>query len=611
MDFVRSEEEEARVARKKRQLQLILFVIFGAFMVLVFRLWQLQVLEAETFERLSDKNRIRLRRIPFPRGIILDHQGRILAENRPSFSLMAVPAEMDDPAETLGRLSQGSVLDAEAALTAVREAKKKAPFRPLALKEGLKWEEVAWVETNRLDLPGIWVEVEPRRLYPEGPKAAHIVGYVGEITDDLLRSWRGRGYRAGDRVGKYGLERSLEPYLRGRDGGIQVEVDAKGRQLMLLQEVAFEPGADVFLTLDMALQEAAEAALGDRAGAVVAGDPKTGQIYALVSRPSYDPNPFTEGMSPEAWRALTEDPEHPLTNRALTAQYPPGSTYKIITATAALEEGVITRETRLFCPGHFSFGGRDYRCVKEDGHGWIRLREAVVQSCDVYFYQLGQMLGVDRLAKYARGFGLGQPTGYDPDQEKPGLVPSSAWKKKRFGTPWHAGETLSVAIGQGYNLVTPIQQFVMISALANGGDLMVPQIVRKVVGSDGRVVATMEPTVQGRVPAGGETLRFLQDALKGAVQDPRGTGHRARVAGIDVGGKTGTAQVARMGERAKERKTPAAYELRDHAWFVCFAPVEDPRIAVAVIVEHGGFGGVEAAPVAQRVLEAFFHGGGQ
>lgn len=599
------EEQQDKSPPSRKHIQWAAILITAVFLVLFFRLWQLQVLESETFERLSEKNRIRLRRIPFPRGIVMDKRGHVVADNRASFNLMVVPAEVEDPVSTMRRLAMGVQLDSQNSASLVSQAKKKAPFRSVVLKEGLRWEEVAWVETNRLDLPGVWVEVEPRRHYPEGPKAAHVLGYVGEIPEELLRVWKGKGYRVGDRVGRSGIERTLEPYLRGRDGGLQVEVDAKGRQLSVLQEVSFEPGADVVLTLDMRLQEVAEEALGDRTGAVVAGDPKTGAIFAMVSHPSFDPNLFSEGISHETWKSLADSKDHPLTNRALMAQYPPGSTYKIVTAVAALEEGIITKDTPIYCPGHYTVGNRDYRCMKKEGHGWIKFREAIIQSCDVYFYHLGHLLGVDRLAKYAKGFGLGGPTGFDPDQEKPGLIPTSAWKKKRFGAPWHAGETVVAAIGQGYNLVTPIQQFVMISAVANGGEVMIPQIVERVVGPDGRVIASFEPRVQGRLPASPTTLKLLKEALKGVVQDPRGTGQRAKIQGVDVAGKTGTAQVIRISERIRERKVAVPYKHRDHAWFVCFAPVEEPKIAVVVIVEHGGLGGLEAAPIAQKVIQAF------
>jgi penicillin-binding protein 2 len=590
----------------RKAIRFATFAILAAFLVLVFRLWQLQILEAETFERLSEKNRLRLRRVPFPRGIILDRKGQILADNRASFNLMVVPAEMEDPEGVVTQLTRGVTLDKESAISSLIRARKAAPFKSMILKEGLKWEEVAWVETNRMNLPGVWVEVEPRRYYPFGNKAAHVLGYVAEIPDEVLRQWRNKGYRVGDKVGRTGVERIFEPYLRGREGGIQVEVDAKGRQLSVLQEVSFEPGSDVVLTLDMELQHVAEEALGDRAGAVVVGDPWTGAIWAMVSHPSFDPNLFSEGISQEAWRSLVESRDHPLTNRALMAQYPPGSTYKIVTAVAALEEGVVTKDTPVLCTGHYTVGNREYRCMKKEGHGWIRLRDAIIQSCDVYFYHLGYLLGPDRLARYARGFGLGQVTGYDPEGEKPGLIPTSSWKKKRYGAPWHAGETVVAAIGQGYDLVTPIQQFVMISAVANGGDVVVPQIVERVMSPEGRVLVSFEPKFAGKVPASSTTLKLVKEALKGVVQDPRGTGQRARVKGVEVAGKTGTAQVVKLTERVRQRKVALPYRFRDHAWFVCFAPVDVPKIAVVVVVEHGGLGGIEAAPVAQRILQAFF-----
>lgn len=605
MEVIRPEERDD-IALWRRRLLWILLGTLGVFAVLVLRLWQLQILQGDTFDRLSDKNRIRLRRIPFTRGVITDRHGSVLADNRPAFRLMGVPAEIPSPNQTILRLSQGVGLDGRGIIDLVAEAKRKAPFRAVIFKEDLPWDEVAWVETHRLDLPGIWVEVEPRRFYPHGALAAHLIGYVGEISKGLLRRWQGRGYRVGDRVGKSGLEWMLEPHLRGHDGGVQVEVDAQGRQLMVIQEVAYRPGANVVLTQKMSLQKAAEEVLGDRAGAVVAGDPNTGEIFAMVSHPTFDPNLFSEGISPEAWQALKEDPFDPLQNRAIMSQYPPGSTYKIITALAGLEEGVITPKTRLFCPGYYELGDRRFSCWKEAGHGWMRLREAIVQSCDVFFYQVGQKVGVDRLAKYAKGFGLGRSTGFDSDKEKAGLVPTSAWKRDRFGEPWHPGDTTSLAIGQGFNLVTPLQQFVMISAVANGGNLVVPQVVHHVESADGEALVKFEPKKAGKVPARDSALSLLKDALKGAVQDRRGTGLRARVQGVEVAGKTGTAQVVRLQKREKPEAVP--YKYRDHAWFVCFAPVKDPQIAVVVLVEHGGKGGAEAAPVAQQLLKAFFKG---
>jgi penicillin-binding protein 2 len=573
--------------------------------LLIFRLWQLQIMQGETFDRLSDKNRIRLRRVPFTRGIIYDHGGNILADNRPAFNLMGVPAEIPEPRSVIDDLQRGVALEGRRVVSEIEKADRGSPFRALKLKGDLPWDEVAWVETHRLDLPGIWVEVEPRRFYPHNSIAAHLLGYVGEITEDQLKRRRNRGYRVGDRIGKSGLEWTLEHYLRGQDGGLQVEVDARGRQLMVLQQVPFQPGANALLTLDIELQEVTEEALGDRAGAVIAGDPNTGEILAMVSHPAYDPNLFSSGISTRDWQELLKDPRHPLQNRVIMAQYPPGSVYKIVTALAGLEEHVITPKTKLFCPGHYKLGDREFSCWKEAGHGWLNLHQAIVQSCDVFFYQVGERLGVNRIAEYAKRLGLGQPTGFDPEREKPGLIPTADWKRSRFGLPWHAGETLSVAIGQGFDLITPLQAFVMISAVANGGTLVVPQVVDQVKSANGKILVKDEPKTLGRVQADPENLRIIRDALQGAVQGVRGTGHRARVEGVQIAGKTGTAQV--VGYQGKDGDDTVPYEFRDHAWFVCFAPAEKPQIALSILVEHGGHGGAEAAPIAQRILQAFFN----
>jgi penicillin-binding protein 2 len=512
---------------------------------------------------------------------------------------------MRDVEAILRHLDGNLKLDKEEVLRKVKLARRRSPFRPIPLQEGLSWEEVAWVENHRLDLPGVWVEAEPRRFYPYGPLAAHLLGYVGEITKERLRKWKERGYRVGDRIGKRGLESRLEPFLRGRDGGLQVEVDAQGRQLMVLNEVDFQPGANVVLTLDVEIQRLAEEALGDRAGAVVVGDPRTGEILAMVSHPAFDPNLFSKGLPPETWKKLIRDPKHPLQNRVTMGLYPPGSTYKIVTAAAALEEGVVDFKTRLYCPGYYRMGSREFRCWKKSGHGWLRLRDALIQSCDVFFYQLGERLGVDRLAKYAWGFGLGSPTGFDPDEEKGGLVPTAEWKKKKFGSRWHPGETLSLAIGQGFNLVTPLQQFVLISAVANGGFIRTPRVVHHIESAQGIPLGPWGRYEIRRVPVKERTLAFLRDALRAAVENPRGTGQRARLPGVSVAGKTGTAQVVEVGEDRKSREE-LPYHKRDHAWFLCFAPVEAPRVAVVVLVEHGGHGGAVAAPIARKILQGYF-----
>jgi penicillin-binding protein 2 len=392
-----------------------------------------------------------------------------------------------------------------------------------------------------------------------------------------------------------------------------VVVDVSGREVELLDEVEPLPGGRVTLTLDLDLQRAAYeafdaiASAGEEpvSGAAVALDPRTGELLAMVSRPSFDPNVFAGRLDAQDWRALADDPERPLQNRALTGQYPPGSTYKALVAVAGLAEGVITPETRFFCPGSFTLGRRTYRCWKREGHGSVALHEALVRSCDVYFYQTGLAVGIDRLARYARAFGLGQVSGISLAGEKPGLVPTSAWKERRFAEPWMLGETVSASIGQGYNLLTPLQLALAYSAIANGGRVMRPRLVLSLDGPEGPMLG--EPIqVTSRLPVDNSHLARVRLALAGVVQEPGGTGGRSRVPGVVVAGKTGTAQVVRLEhtEGMSEDQIPRRY--RDHAWFVAFAPAEQAEIAVAVLVEHGGHGGSAAAPVAQRILARYF-----
>lgn len=598
-----SMEEGKDTKRWRRKTLVALSLILSAFLILLGRLWQLQILEGQRFSRLSDENRIRLIPVPFTRGIIYDRDGRILADNRPTFNLMAIAAEIDDPHRITSTLRRGVSFSGDHIASAIIRAKKRHPFRPIRLRRSLSWEEMAWVKTHQLDLQGVWVEAEPVRFYPNGPVAAHVLGYVGEITEELLRRWGKRGYRVGDQVGKAGVESAMEPWLKGRHGGLQVEVDAQGRQLMVLNEVSFEPGANVYLTLDLRLQQVAERALGERDGAVVAGDPSTGEIFALVSHPSFDPNLFSWGLTKSQWRRIQRDPRHPLQNRAISAQYPPGSTFKIVTALAGLQEGIISPKSRFFCPGYYHLGDRTFRCWREAGHGWLNVTQALVQSCDVFFYQLGLKLGPERLAKHARSMGLGRPTGLELPFERGGVVPSAKWKRRNLSRPWLLGETLSFAIGQGYTLVTPMQQFVLISAVANGGKVLVPQLIQRVQKRNGKVVKEFNKKVRAVLDVHEETIALLQEAIRQAVMSPMGTGKRARIPGIEVAGKTGTAQVVGIREDIDEESLP--YELRDHAWFLGYAPAGRPKIAVVVLVEHGGKGGKVAAPIARRIMEAY------
>jgi penicillin-binding protein 2 len=481
------------------------------------------------------------------------------------------------------------------------------------LAKDLPYDARTRVESHLFALPGVFTDMRPRRFYVGGELAAHVLGYIGEIQSAQLETRKFADYRSGDVVGQDGIERRFESNLRGRVGGRNVVVDVAGRIDEVLDEVEATSGRAVTLTLDRDLQQAAEDAfrpdvLGGtpKRGALVALDPRNGDVLAMVSRPAFDPNGFAAGLDTEAWSQLTDDEARPLQNRALSGQYPPASTYKSIVAAAALEEGVVDPQERVFCPGRFKLGRRTYRCWKREGHGAVNLHEALVRSCDVYFYQLGLKLGIDRLAFFANGFHLGRRTGIGLGNESSGLVPTRAWKERRFTEVWMKGETVSAAIGQGFNLVTPLQLAVAYAAIANGGKLFKPRILLGFEGPDGEFASGPEPQPLGTVPVSPRHLATVTRALEGVVYETGGTGARVRVPGVRVAGKTGTAQVVhlKVTEGLEDAEIPLKY--RDHGWFVAFAPAEAPEIVVVALAEHGGHGGSAAGPIAQAVLARYF-----
>lgn len=596
-------------ASVEERLPLLMIVILLVFLAFIVRLFQLQIIMGEVFAEESDKNSVRLVRLEAPRGDILDREGRMIATTRPAFGLQVLPSDLRNP--DLAFRALGQLLEAEAAglRAQVGEPRGRARFQPVRLAGDLSYDRLASVESHLYALPGVMTDVRPRRHYVAGDLAAHLLGYLGEIQRQQLETRAYAGYRSGDVIGQSGIEALEQPRLHGRDGGRNVVVDVRGRVVDVLDEEEPVAGGSVTLTVDLDLQQAAEEgflpeAIGERAkmGSLVAMDVQTGDILALVSKPSYDPNEFAGGVSAATWKALTTDTWRPLQDRAISGQYPPGSTYKAIVAAAALQERVISTGGLVYCPGHFTLGRRTYRCWKKEGHGAMALRDALVQSCDVYFYQAGLKLGIDRLAFFARGFSLGRRTGIPLAGEKSGLVPTAAWKQTRFGEPWGAGETVSASIGQGFNLVTPLQLAVAYAAIANGGRVVQPRLTLSLQDPDGRLVPAPAPEIRSTVPVSEKNLALVRDALTGVVEEPRGTGGRARVLGMRVAGKTGTAQVVhlRHTENLEEEEVPIKY--RDHAWFVTFAPADAPQIVVAVLNEHGGHGGSAAAPIAQRVL---------
>jgi len=561
------------------------------FVCLLGQLWYLQVLEGAKLRDMSDKNRTRIRPVAAPRGILYDRNGLALVDNRPAFTLSFIPRDMDDRNSVLARVA---VL-LKIPLAELQEALGRVPadsLRPVRVRRGLSLEDVARIEEWKIELPGVVVEVEPQRVYPTNRFAAHLLGYVREVSEEQTRQGR---YRRGDMVGQTGLERLLDEYLRGRDGGERIEVDALGRPVQVIQREEARPGGQVITTIDRRVQEAAEQAMTGRAGAIVVMDPRTGDVLALTSSPAYDLERFTGNLDREAWAAVMRDPSHPLLNRALQSQYAPGSVFKLVVAAAGLQERTLTPMDRIYCNGEFALGKWTFGDWLKGGHGHVDLRSAIVHSCNIFFYQAGLKVGPEAVARYARAFGLGATSGVDLSGERPGLVPSPEWKRARLGRPWTAGETVNISIGQGQLLVTPMQIARMMSAFANGGVLWKPRLVQRVERADGSL-AYSEPTkMTGQVDLSPPVWAFLRQAMAGVVSG--GTGVAARIPGVDIAGKTGTAQSIAHSDASKGQ---------DHAWFASFAPVDDPQVVVVVLVERGGKGGQVAAPIARQVYQAIF-----
>ena len=607
MTLFRHGTETNDVIKKKIRIFAILAVI--SFLCLWMRVWYLQILKWQYLTGLSENNRVRMVTLPANRGMIKDRNGETLVSIRPSFNLYLTPEDVDDLDSSLDKLSQKISFDRE---KLKKEMARSKSFTEVLIKGDILREEVAFVEENNMSLPGIHIKAEPLRNYVFNNLASHTLGYLGEISKASLESQNDPSYKQGDFVGKNGLENIYEPVLRGEKGYKEVEVDVSGRELKALRKLPPESGNNLILTLDVRIQQELEKIMAGKmdqnmTGSVVLMKVQTGEIIAMTSSPSYDPNKFAAGITPGSWNALVADEWHPLQNRAIHGQYPPGSTYKIITALAGLEEGVIKPDTSIFCPGHFKLGRGFYRCWKKNGHGLVNLHDALVESCDVYFYTIGHRLGIDTIAKYAKRFGLGSLTHLGLDQEKRGLVPTTQWKLLNKKEPWLLGETISASIGQGYNLVTPIQQVSMMAAVANGGILLKPYLVKRIEEPGGRIQKEFFPDIVNQVRIDPDNLEQVRKALRDVVNGPRGTGKGSRLKNIIVSGKTGTAQVVRMKsneELEKEEDIPVKY--RDHAWFVAFAPYEKPEIAVAIIIEHGGHGGSIAAPIARKVFKKYF-----
>jgi penicillin-binding protein 2 len=563
-----------------------------AFVSLLGQLWYLQVLEGGKLQEMSERNRIRIRPVAAPRGILFDRNGLALVDNRPAFTLSLIPREIDDRDTVMARLS---VL-LKIPLRELQDALERVPpdsFRPVRVRRGLTLEEVTKVEERKLELPGVVVEVEPQRVYPTSTFAAHLLGYVREVSDDQMKQGR---YRRGDMIGQSGLERLLDEHLRGRDGGERIEVDALGRPVQVMRREEPDPGAQVITTVDRRIQEAAERAMTGRSGAVVVMDPRNGDVLAMTSSPAFELDRLTGNLDKDEWLKVIRDPLTPLMNRALQSQYAPGSVFKVVVAAAGLQEGSLTPMDRTYCNGEFHLGQWTFKDWKEGGHGHVDTRTALIHSCNIFFYQAGLKVGPAAIARYAEAFGLGSPSGIDLGGEKAGLVPFVDGRRRIDGRKWQAGDTVNMSIGQGQVLVTPMQVARMMSAVANGGVLWRPRLVQRVERVDGSLAYSSSSKMTGRVDLSPVVWAFLRHALSGVVNEG-GTGGAARIPGVDVAGKTGTAQSVSKSDSAKGQ---------DHAWFASFAPAQDPEVVVVVMVERGGKGGQVAAPIARQIYQAIF-----
>ena len=569
---------------------------------LVGRLYYLQVVESARYTMLAEENRISLRLVAPSRGTIVDRFGVPLAVNQQNYRVVVVSERTRNIQDTLDKISKIVPLTDGDRRRVMRELHRKRRFVPVTVRENLTWEQVATIEMNTPDLPGVAIEVGEIRHYPEGDATARILGYVGAVSEAELNGDPVLSL-PGFRIGKAGMEKYHEKALRGTAGTSQLEVNAVGRVIRELSRDEGQPGREVQLTIDIGLQKFVQQRLAKEISAsCVVMDVHTGGIYALCSHPSYDPNQFTMGISAELWEELLSNQATPLNNKAVAGQYPPGSTFKPVVALAALESGLISRNHTVFCPGHMDLGDHRFHCWKKGGHGTVDVVGALRHSCDVWFYDVSRRIGIDRIAEMANRFDMGQLTGLDLPHERPGLIPSIDWKKGALGKPWAQGETLIAAIGQGYVLSTPMQLVAMTARLANGGFAVKPHLTKQIKALSG------EQTSWPPIGVKKENLDLVLRGLYEVTNAPNGTAYKSRITepGYEMAGKTGSAQVRRitMAERSTgvKKNEDLPWRERDHALFISYAPVSSPRYACAVFVEHGGGGSTAAAPIARDIL---------
>lgn len=603
-------------------LRVITVVVSCAFCLLFGRMWYLQILKGNTFRNYADTNRLKQVVNRAPRGIIFDRNSKVLVDNTIDFDVNVAYQFLRDETvltETLGKLKKLLSLSDDDIKSTRERIKQGKNFEPVKVKKQISRDELAFVETQRDDLPGVDVSIESKRTYLYKEIGGQIYGYIGEISKDELENMirkNSRKYRMGDYTGKSGIEKAWEDYLKGEDGVNYVEVDALGRRLDGRKDTFLfpklppktpSPGNNLHLTLDADLQVAAYQAMKEHNGAVVALEPKTGQVLSMISKPGFDPTLFSRGIETKTFADLTNNPLRPFRNKAVQDHFPPGSTFKTITAIAGLESGLITEDTTVYCRGSFAFGNRPFHCWKKEGHGPVNLHTAIMKSCDIFFYQLATKLPIDTLYKYATMLGLGRPTDIHLDHEARGLIPSEKWKKDTFNAPWYPGETLSVVVGQGSVSVTPLQLALAYASLTNGGALYQPYIVSRVEDSRGNVLFSSEPRLIQGTELKPQTVAAIVSALTSVVEDTGGTGHAQKSKLTRMAGKSGTSQVISISKDKIYRKCDGMnYFQRHHGWFVAMAPPENAEIVVAVFAEHGCSGSGAAAPVARAVIDAFF-----
>lgn len=609
--------EDDLVKSHRSRAEIISTILMACFGIILARLWYLQIFQGKVFYQYSLENRLRKEVVKAPRGMVFSRNNELLIYNVPSFDAVIVPQYLSNKKEVIQKLSSVLEMSVESIESILKKNSTQARYRPVIIKRNVSRKEVAIIEIESVKMPGVSIQPFIGRNYTDANVGGHLFGYISEISTAILPKLKKNdelAYKLGDFIGYSGLEEQFDNELRGEDGHQYMEVDAKGRVRRAvasaifkdIQNSPYSPGLNVRLTIDRDMQRAAYKAMDGKVGSVVAVDVNTGEVLTMVSKPSYDPSKFSTGISSNYWSELTSDENNPLRDRSIQEHYSPGSTFKTLTLLAALEEGIIDQNTEIICPGHFVLGKRKFHCWKKGGHGKVDVYKALRESCDVFFYKIATRMDIDTLSKYAKLYGLGHKTGISLPREISGLIPTKEWKLKRNGTEWQLGETLSCVIGQSYVLTTPLQMAMFYAAIANGGKVYRPYVIKEMFSNSGEIIKRGRPEIVNEIAVKPLTEAIVKKGLFQVVNNPAGTAFNYRGQGIQMAGKTGTSQVVRFSaDKIYAKCEDREYKLRHHGLFVAFAPHDDPKIAVAVIVEHGCHGSSAAAPVARDVVTTY------